>query len=120
MPPALGLGPTLTPLSALQFSSLREEKKQQGIMGLIEKENLILRQVMARAPLRPGLGYRPVGWGTMMDKIRLENLHSGAGPLNPLGSPGNGWAGWQEPEALCLIFWEDAVRIAQEQLWLHS
>lgn len=89
-------------------------------MGLIEKENLILQQVMARAPLRPGLGYRPVGWGTMMDKIRLENLHSGAGPLNPLGSPGNGWAGWQEPEALCLIFWEDAVRIAQEQLWPHS
>ncbi|XP_052574380.1 coiled-coil domain-containing protein 27 [Peromyscus californicus insignis] len=27
-----------------KFSSLREEKKQQGIMGLIEKENLILRQ----------------------------------------------------------------------------
>lgn len=47
MPPALGLGPTLTPLSALQFSSLREEKKQQEIMGLIEKENLILQQVMA-------------------------------------------------------------------------
>lgn len=47
-----------------------------------------------------------------MDKIRLEHLHSGAGPLNPdstplnrptLGSPGNGWAGWQEPEALCLL-----------------
>ncbi|XP_050009355.1 coiled-coil domain-containing protein 27 [Alexandromys fortis] len=27
-----------------KFSSLREEKKQQGIMGLIEKENLILQQ----------------------------------------------------------------------------
>ncbi|XP_038191455.1 coiled-coil domain-containing protein 27 [Arvicola amphibius] len=27
-----------------KFSSLREEKKQQGIMGLIEKENFILRQ----------------------------------------------------------------------------
>ncbi|CAO2590185.1 Coiled-coil domain-containing protein 27 [Lemmus lemmus] len=27
-----------------KFSSLREEKKQQGIMGLIEKENLTLRQ----------------------------------------------------------------------------
>lgn len=63
MPPALGLGPTLTPPSTLQFSSLREEKKQQGIMGLIEKENLILRQVMARAPLKPGLGYRPCGLG---------------------------------------------------------
>lgn len=47
----------------------------------------------------------------MINKIRLEHLHSGAGPLNPdstplkrptLESPGNGWAGWQEPEALCL------------------
>ncbi|XP_005079431.1 coiled-coil domain-containing protein 27 [Mesocricetus auratus] len=27
-----------------KFSSLREEKKQQGVMGLIEKENLTLRQ----------------------------------------------------------------------------
>lgn len=44
---ALGVGLRLTLLSALQFSNLREEKKHQEIMGLIEKENLILRQVTA-------------------------------------------------------------------------
>lgn len=60
---ALGLGPRLTPLSALQFSNLREEKKHQEIMGLIEKENLILRQVMAWASLKAGQGYHSCGLG---------------------------------------------------------
>ncbi|EPQ12731.1 Coiled-coil domain-containing protein 27 [Myotis brandtii] len=35
---------TATP-SALQFSNLREEKKQKEVMGLIEKDNLLLRQL---------------------------------------------------------------------------
>lgn len=31
--------------SALQFSNLREDKKHMEMMGLIEKDNLLLRQV---------------------------------------------------------------------------
>lgn len=40
--------PKQTPI-ALQFSNLREDKKYQEMMGLIEKDNLLLRQV-------------PLGW----------------------------------------------------------
>lgn len=54
--PVLRPGGRLTSLCALQFSSLREEKKHQEMMGLIEKENLVLRQVMAWAYLKAGLG----------------------------------------------------------------
>lgn len=61
--PALVLGSRLTPLSALQFSNLREEKKHQEIMGLIEKENLTLRQVITRASWKAGLGYHSHGPG---------------------------------------------------------
>lgn len=75
-PSVLGLGPRLTPLSALQFSSLREEKKHQETMGFIEKENLMLRQVMVRASLNAGLRYHLCGVGYMVDKIRLEHPHS--------------------------------------------
>lgn len=42
-------------------------------MGLIEKENLALRQVMAWALLKAGLGYYPGGLGYHDGQIR--HLH---------------------------------------------
>lgn len=40
-------GPLSRPSSAFQFSNIREDKKQQEMAGLTEKDNLILRQVIA-------------------------------------------------------------------------
>lgn len=48
IPLCLSSGPgTQADSSAFQFSNLREDKKHQEMMGLIEKENLVLRQVTA-------------------------------------------------------------------------
>lgn len=40
--------PEPTPPSAFQFSNLREDKKHEEMMGIIEKDNILLRQVTAR------------------------------------------------------------------------
>ena len=56
-PPA----PERTPI-ALQFSNLREDKKYQETMGLIEKDNLLLRQVPWGAATGPDGGRERVSW----------------------------------------------------------
>lgn len=68
-----GVPSARSPLShppAFQFSNLREEKKQKEVMGLIEKDNLLLRQVTAGWGAPPG-GVGPLLFGsTPLDKLR--------------------------------------------------
>lgn len=62
------VSPELPCLPSFQFASLREEKKQEEVKGLIEKDNLLLRQV-AEGVLA-GSEWTPGG------RVRVAGAHS--------------------------------------------